>query len=93
MVLQAKLRQFQPGCLVRRDVLSGGPEQTVQIRARDLQASSGKRLVPVVLFNRGYSELDFVVAQLALEGAGRLVFIHADDGIVDDVVWQVLNVD
>jgi hypothetical protein len=51
----------------------------MQIRAGDAQAAGGQRLVAVVLSNGGNGQLDLVVAQLALEGAGGIVVADVDD--------------
>ena len=65
----------------------------MQIGARDLQAARGERLVAVVFAHGGDGQLDLVVAQLALEGAGGLVVVDADDAVVLDVLGQVFDAD
>src|SRR5208283_3108109 len=57
----------------------GEPDQAVQIGARDVQAARSQGLVAVVIADGGDGELDLIVAELALEGAGRQVVANIDD--------------
>jgi hypothetical protein len=53
----------------------------MQIGARDAKAARGQGLVAVVLAHGGDGQLDFVVVNLAFEGAGGLIV-----GDIDDIV-------
>ena len=57
----------------------GETQEAMQIGARDGKAARGQRLVAVVFANGGDGQPDFVVAELALERAGRLVVGDVDD--------------
>ena len=62
-----------------QSVIFSETQEAMKIGAGDGQAARGERLVSVVLANGGDGKPDFVVAELTLEGAGRLVVGNVDD--------------
>src|SRR5580658_6593500 len=56
-----------PQVLFERRIGIGETNQPVQISAGDRQTACGERLIPIALADSSYSQLDFVIAKLALK--------------------------
>ena len=62
--------------------------EAMEICARDAEAASGQGFVSIVLADCIDGQLDFVVAELALKGAGRLVVGDVDDFVEGGVLFM-----
>jgi hypothetical protein len=77
--ISSSSRLHIPKVLLKGSIGFAEPDQAMQIGSGDAQAAGCQRLVPIVLTNSGFGQLDLIVAELSLEGAGGMIIAYIDD--------------